>query len=107
MKKLTLKAQIKELTADLASARAYAKRFEDELQGIKQLFPSSGFGSKSDIKGEIIDLVAYKRGNEGSINAGREAAQAMKEIVRWLVNPKTAEQSKELEEIRKRHGYLS
>lgn len=73
-------------------------------------YSDNPFFTDTSILKTARDLVAYRKEHEGAISAGttkdREMITMLREIVMWHVNPKTASQSKLIEEIKQRTGYV-
>lgn len=54
---------------------------------------------------KVIELLMFRKTYEGAIRPEHEQINNYREIIRWLIEPKTADNSRELEELRKMRGY--
>jgi hypothetical protein len=57
-----------------------------------------------DIPAEVMKLKEFKQFHEGAVHPLSDVITNQREIIRWLINPDTAETSKELESLRNQFG---
>lgn len=104
------KLKIKELESKLQDATYLNDRILDERNRLSNIVTSieNIVGASKRIDRDVVSIVAdlfyYKRFHEGSIRMGYDVVENQREIIRWLINPDTAENSKELESLKKQFG---
>lgn len=107
-KEKQLKMKVAELKEMLIHSNSERDRFDIYLEQIKRIFaPKETYGSLlkySDLPMEVIKLQAFKSYFEGSIPHGYDTIEAQREIIRWLIKPSSADNSKELADLKKSMG---
>lgn len=57
-----------------------------------------------NIPAEVMKLKAFRDFTQGAVNPLSSVIENQREIIRWLINPDTAENSKELESLKRQFG---
>lgn len=95
-----LKSKIADLEYKLEEAIGYKNRIgvlEEVVRGVR----SYTYPDKRSLLEEVAELAAYKRWNEGAVRVDQQMVIEMRNIIRWMIDPETARDDKELEALKK------
>lgn len=99
------KEQISRLENTVSSNDRYIRElnsFKNRLQAVLDI--KDGYSSEDLMVREVLNLVSFRRYHEGAINEVKYSNERLMDIIRWEINPASAEQSKELEYYKKGRG---
>lgn len=94
-----MRKTIKSLEEELVKTRDDLQWYKDFIEQIKGVLKLSYPKSSKDIVPAIEKLLEYKMYNEGAIRPERETIEILREIIRWQVNPESAQESKVFEKL--------
>ena len=100
-----LKEQIKMLSEKLNEALSdvrYYKKITENIQDVLNM--DSAYGNRATTDKLLIkvqELYLFKRQQEGLCHPLRDVVDSQREIIRWLIKPSTADNSKELQNLKK------
>jgi len=104
------KLKIKELESKLGDAIYLNNRISEEQNRLSKIVTTieNIVGADKRINGDVVSIVSdlyyYKKFHEGAVLRGYDVVENQREVIRWLINPETAENSKELESYKKQFG---
>lgn len=105
-----LKKKIVALEAMQRSLIAEREDFREILNRIQEIFNplNSTYQNRvpfRDMPAKILELLLWRKSVEGAIRPDREQIEAQREIIRWLIKPSSADNSRELKEMKKMRGF--
>lgn len=84
-----------------------ANRFNTLLEMIRKVLEGGRHCDRlsfEELPNEIMKIKAFKDFTEGARYLHADVVENQRETIRWLINPHTADNSKELENLRKQFG---
>lgn len=105
-KQKVLKEEIKALNDKLNEALSSTRHYKGIIEDIKLMVSNDSYftGSSSSTDNllmKVQELFLFRKMHEGVRNPMGDVIENQREIIRWLIKPSTADNSKELEYFKK------